>query len=152
MSGVELKLTADRERSPSSLALADAAAAARHLLFEGVLDLFAGVFEVGLRLVALALIFSALVAGDLADRFFGLAAKVLGLVLRLIRTAHSVSSYFAGIGPGGRNLSPLGTSPAGFQNARASASASLVGLGILLGIAVVRLRGQCCHRRACWSA
>ena len=34
------------------------------LLFEGVLNLLAGVFEVGLRLVALALIFSALVAGD----------------------------------------------------------------------------------------
>ena len=130
MSGVELKLTAYRERRPpgleliplsstkSSLALADAAAAARHLLFEGVLDLFAGVFEVGLRLVALALIFGAPVAGDLADRFLSLAAQILGLILRLIRTAHSVSSYFAGIDPGGRNLSPLGTSPAGFQNVR----------------------------------
>jgi hypothetical protein len=104
MSGVELKLTAYRERRPpgleliplsstkSSLALANVAAAARQLLFEGVLDLLAGVFEVGLRLVAVALIFSALVAGDLADRFLSLAAQILGLILRLIRTAHSVSS------------------------------------------------------------
>src|SRR6476620_12652132 len=89
----------------------------RDLFFEGILDLLAGVFEVGLRLVALALIFSALVAGDLADRFLSLAAQILGLILRLIRTAHSVS-YFAGIDPGGRSLSPLGTSPAGFQNVR----------------------------------
>jgi hypothetical protein len=49
----------------------------RHLLlFEGVLNLLAGVFEVGLGLVALALIFSALVAGELADRFLGLTAKL----------------------------------------------------------------------------
>src|SRR6478735_10919012 len=87
------------------------------LLFEGVLDLLAGVFEVGLRLVALALIFSALVAGDLADRFLSLAAQILGLILRLIRTAHN-ASYFAVIDPGGHNLSPSGTSPAGFQNVR----------------------------------
>jgi hypothetical protein len=52
----------------------------RHVLFEGVLDLLAGVFEVGLGLVALALIFGALVAGDPADRFLGLTAKLLGLV------------------------------------------------------------------------
>src|SRR5664279_5906629 len=66
------------------------------LLFEGVLDLLAGVFEVGLRLVALALIFSALVAGDLADRFLDLAAKLVELVLRLILAAHCVRSYFSG--------------------------------------------------------
>jgi len=35
----------------------------RHLLFEGVLDLFAGILEVGLRLVAVALIFSCYFAG-----------------------------------------------------------------------------------------
>src|SRR5664279_2510666 len=63
------------------------------LLLEGVLNLLAGVFEVGLRLVALALIFSALVAGDLADRFLDLAAKLVELVLRLILTAHSVCPF-----------------------------------------------------------
>ena len=36
--------------------------------------------EVGPRLVALALIFSALVPGDLADRFLGLTAKLSGLI------------------------------------------------------------------------
>ena len=87
------------------------------LFFEGVLDLFAGVFEVGLRLVALALIFSALVAGDLADRFLSLAAEVLGLVLRLIRTAHSAAPT-SRESPRWPNLSPLGTSPAGFQNVK----------------------------------
>src|SRR5664279_2341001 len=76
------------------------------LLLEGVLNLLAGVFEVGLRLVALALIFSALVAGDLADRFLDLAAKLVELVLRLILAAHCVCSYFRGNRPGGRNLSP----------------------------------------------
>ena len=50
---------------------------ASYLLSERVLDLLAGVLEVGPRLVALALIFSALVAGDLADRFLGLTAKLL---------------------------------------------------------------------------
>ena len=39
---------------------------------------YAGVFEVGLRLVALALIFSALVAGDLANLFLSLAAQDRG--------------------------------------------------------------------------
>ena len=62
------------------------------VLFEGVFDFFTGVFEIGLRLVALALIFGVLVAGHLADRFLGLTAEVLYLVLRLIRTAHSTCS------------------------------------------------------------
>src|SRR6185295_12910354 len=64
----------------------------RHILFERVLDLLASLFEAGLRLVGLALIFSALVARDLADRFFGLTDKVFGLVLCLVHTAHSVCS------------------------------------------------------------
>src|SRR6185436_3790464 len=67
------------------------------LLSEGVLDLLASAFEVGLPLVVLAPDLSAPVAGDPADRFFGLAAKLLRLVLGLIRCAHCVCSYFAGI-------------------------------------------------------
>jgi hypothetical protein len=47
---------------------------------------------VRLRLFALALVFSALVAGNLAERFLGLTAKILDLVLRLIRIAHGVSA------------------------------------------------------------
>src|SRR6202051_5347122 len=70
---------------------------ASQLLFEGVVDFLAGVFEAGFRLIALALILGALVTGDLADRFLRLTAKILGLILRLIRTAHSVCSSFAGI-------------------------------------------------------
>src|ERR1700730_14308517 len=66
---------------------------ASQLLFEGVFDFLAGVFEAGFRLIALALILGALVAGDLADRFLRLTAKILGLILRLIHTAHSVCSY-----------------------------------------------------------
>ena len=64
----------------------------RLLFFEGVFDLLTGVFEIGLRLVALALILGIPVAGHLADRFLGLTAEVLCLVLRLIRTAHSICS------------------------------------------------------------
>src|SRR5271157_4060951 len=68
-------------------------------LLAGFLNLLAGVFEVRLRLFALALMFSALVAGNLAERFLGLTAKILDLVLRLIRITHSVSapSLFVGM-------------------------------------------------------
>jgi SAM-dependent methyltransferase len=93
-------------------------AVTRHVIFERVFDLLAGVFEVGLRLVGLAVIFSALVAGDLADRFFGLTDKVLDLVLRLIRTAHGICSYFTGIGSGLPNVYTVGTSRASRQNVR----------------------------------
>ena len=55
--------------------------------------------------------FSALVAGELADRFLGLTAKLFELVLRLIRTAHSVCcSYFAGTDPGWPKPQPEATS------------------------------------------
>ena len=60
-----------------------------------VLGAAEGVLHLALGLVGLAFGLQLLVAGDLADRFFGLAAQILGLVLRLIRTAHRVSSYFA---------------------------------------------------------
>ena len=68
-------------------------------LLAGLFNLLAGVFEVRLRLFALALMFSALVAGYLAERFLGLTAKILDLVLRLIRITHSVSapSLFVGM-------------------------------------------------------
>jgi hypothetical protein len=90
----------------------------RHIIFECVFDLLAGVFVVGLRLFGLALVFSALVAGDPADCFFGLTDKILDLVLRLIRTAHGVCSCFAGIGSGLPNVQTVGTSRSSRQNAR----------------------------------
>ena len=70
----------------------------RHLLlFEDVLNLLADVFEVGLHLVALALIFSALVAGNLADRFLP-SSWSLFFALSTPLTV-SVYSYFAGNRP-----------------------------------------------------
>lgn len=76
-----------------------------------------GVFEVGLRLVALALIFSALVAGDLADRFLSLAPRSWALFFALSAPL-TVSPTSRESTQVAATSSPLGTSPAGFQNVR----------------------------------
>src|ERR1700676_1647901 len=58
------------------------------LLLEGVLHLLARIFQAGLRLVNLALILGALVIGELADGFFGLAAPVIDLVTDFVSGTH----------------------------------------------------------------
>src|SRR6185503_9825828 len=60
----------------------------RRLLLDGVLDLLAGLLQVALGLVDLALVLQAPVTGRLADALLDLAAEFLGLVLRLIFGAH----------------------------------------------------------------
>src|SRR5690348_4229467 len=61
-------------------------------VLEGVLDLLAGLLEVGLRLVALALSLQLVVAGDVADALLGLAAEVFHLVVDLVVETHWPSS------------------------------------------------------------
>ena len=65
---------------------------ASHLFLEGVFYLLTGIFEVGLRLIAPALVAGLSVTGDIAERFLRLTAEVLRLVLGLIRCAHYVIS------------------------------------------------------------
>src|SRR5690606_4601330 len=60
-------------------------------VLEGVLDLLAGLLEVGLRLVVAALALQVLVARGAADAFLRLACDVLHLVLGLVVGAHRVS-------------------------------------------------------------
>jgi hypothetical protein len=55
-------------------------------------------------------------AGGLADRFFGLTAKLLALVLRFSVPLTVSGPLLAGIGPGGPNVGPVDTSRAGRQN------------------------------------
>ena len=47
-----------------------------NLFLEGVLHLFAGVLQAGLRLVAPALVLGVIIAGGLADGFLGPAAQI----------------------------------------------------------------------------
>src|SRR5439155_25997647 len=58
------------------------------LVAERVLDLLAGLLEVGLHLVALAFGFQPLVVGDLAGSFLGLAGDVFRLVADLVIEPH----------------------------------------------------------------
>ena len=115
MSGVELKLTAYRERRPpgleliplsstkSSLALADARSttspATRALKMRARATRRSPTLKTPARRSRTPSKSRCLAA---AARFLSLAAQILGLILRLIRTAHSVS-YFARIDPGGCN-------------------------------------------------
>ena len=64
----------------------------RHVIFDRVFDLLAGVFEVGLRLVGLALVFNALVAGDLADRFLGLYRQATWILFFALSAPLTVSA------------------------------------------------------------
>src|SRR5689334_14102807 len=59
------------------------------LLLEGVLHLFAGILEAGLRLVRPALVLGVVVSGGLADGFFGPAPEVLDLVFHFVFVAHA---------------------------------------------------------------
>src|SRR5664280_535080 len=61
------------------------------LLLEAVLDLLAGVFEVGLALVALTFRLPALVAGGPAGQFLDLTREPLELVVGLVEEAHDLS-------------------------------------------------------------
>src|SRR3954451_25487330 len=58
------------------------------LLLEGVLDLLAGLLEVGLALVALALSLEVLVVGGVAERLLRLAEHALALVGHLVVVTH----------------------------------------------------------------
>src|SRR5512144_398314 len=60
-------------------------------LLERVLDLLAGLLEVALRLVGLALGLQPLVAGRLSGGVLGLARELLRLVLDLVYPAHRAS-------------------------------------------------------------
>src|SRR5690606_22933116 len=59
---------------------------------EGVLDVVAGLLEVGLRLVGLPLGLEALVVRGLARALLELAARLLGGVLGLVSESHGCSS------------------------------------------------------------
>src|SRR6478735_6319203 len=59
---------------------------------EGVLDLLAGLLDVGARLVALALGLELLVVGRLAGGFLRLALELVGLVVELVVQTHRRSS------------------------------------------------------------
>ena len=60
------------------------------LLLEGVLDCFAGLLELGLGLIFLALSFEFVVAGRPTRGFFALALEFFDLVLGLVRKTHGV--------------------------------------------------------------
>src|SRR3982750_3505750 len=62
---------------------------------ENVLDVLAGLLELGGRLVGLALGLEALVVGRLADTLFDLAGQLFGLVVNLVVGSHR---YLQGIG------------------------------------------------------
>src|SRR5688500_13398140 len=62
------------------------------LLLEGVLGLLAGLLQVGLALLGLALVLHALVVGGGAELLLGLAQRALGGVLQLVLVAHGSSS------------------------------------------------------------
>src|ERR1700684_4552792 len=66
------------------------------LLLEGVLDLFAGLLQVALGLVALAFGFHLLVADGLAGLLLGLALDLGDLVGRLILSRHVLAPHPAG--------------------------------------------------------
>jgi hypothetical protein len=74
---------------------------------------FRRVFEVEVRLIALALILGALVAGDLADRFLGLTAKswALFFALSVPLTVSALTLQSARVA----ELRTVGTSRAGGQ-------------------------------------
>ena len=65
------------------------------LVLEGVLRLFTGLLEVGLRLVGLAFGFELLVVGELARGLLGLAAELFALVLRLVVDTHGEPLFFS---------------------------------------------------------
>jgi len=58
------------------------------LALERVFDLLAGILQVCLCLVDLAFVLGVLIAGDLAEALFSLAAQVVDLVAGLISGAH----------------------------------------------------------------
>lgn len=58
------------------------------LALESILDVFAGLLHIGLCLVALAVGFHAVVAGDLSEAFLDLAAEFFALVLHLVICTH----------------------------------------------------------------
>src|ERR1019366_9018555 len=66
----------------------------RFSLVEGVLGLRAGLLEVALGLVCLALAFHLLVAGSLASVFLGCAFGFVPLVLQLVKPAHFGAPFF----------------------------------------------------------
>src|SRR3954470_24061275 len=57
-------------------------------VLEGVLDLLAGVLQVGLALVGLALGFGVPATGHLAQRFLGLATEIVDGGLHLVGATH----------------------------------------------------------------
>src|SRR3954469_13917453 len=68
----------------------------RQCLLEGVLDLLAGLLEVGSRLVALALSLEIRVVGRTSDAFLDLAGRLFGGVTDLVVEPHSHSSLLLG--------------------------------------------------------
>jgi hypothetical protein len=100
---------------PDPLIVGRALADLLELLLEGVLDLLAGIFEAGLRLVSPALVASPGVAGEIADRFLRLSAEIVDLVLCLVRCAHNVISCVV---PNHRSTSSAGRGNAHKPNCR----------------------------------
>ena len=103
------------------------------LFLEGVFNLFTGIFDVGLRLVAPALIPSALITSDVAKRLLGLATEVLCFVLRLIRTAHNRLLLFLDRPYVGQALSLLGYLASRSSNVVATCSDGEVPVGNTAG-------------------
>lgn len=62
------------------------------LLLEDVLDFFAGLLEVALGLIAVALRFEGLIAGGFAEAFLDLALAALGGVLNLVLCTRRAAS------------------------------------------------------------
>src|ERR1019366_6990258 len=87
--------TSRDERTPVTRRFTVTTVAVRELFLEGILDLFAGLFQIALRLIILALRLELLVADALAGGFLDLALGDLCGVLGLVVISHVWSPFLS---------------------------------------------------------